>query len=115
AYVFDAGSGMVQRATEASFRYNMPALIPQNINHLFITHLHSDHIHDINELASARWWARQERLNLFGPKGIAAYAEHMHNMSTVEADIRVAGTPPELITDRHGYLTETTEIQDGLV
>lgn len=115
AYLFDAGGGMVHKATQASFRYDLPELLPQNVDYLFITHLHSDHIHDINELASARWWARQERLQLFGPKGIADYAENMHNMAAIEADIRAVGTPPELVTDRHGYLTDTTEIEDGLV
>jgi ribonuclease Z len=115
AYLFDAGGGAVQRAIEASARYDLPELIPQSIRHLFITHMHSDHIHDIAELASARWWSREHRLNVYGPRGIAEYIEHMNAMGDVEAAIRVPGTPPELINDRYGYRAITTEIEDGIV
>jgi ribonuclease Z len=115
AYIFDAGGGMVQRAVEASARHEMPELVPQSIRYLFITHLHSDHIHDMAELATARWWAREQRLHVFGPHGTAAYIEHMNAMSQVEADIRLAGTPPELVIDRRGYRAEVTEIDDGIV
>jgi ribonuclease Z len=115
AYVFDAGGGAVLRAAEAAERYDMPELIPQNIAHLFITHMHSDHLHDVAELAAARWWSRERRLRIWGPAGIGAYVEHMNAMTDIEADIRVAGTPPELIVDRHGYRATTTKIEDGVV
>ena len=115
AYVFDAGGGMVHRAVQAAARYGLPSLTPQNIGHLFLTHLHSDHIHDVAELASARWWGRQQRLQIFGPRGLRDYAEHMSAAAAIEADIRAAGTPPELITDREGFRTEVTEIEDGVV
>ncbi len=115
AYVFDAGGGSVQRAIEASNRYDIPELIPQRIRYLFITHMHSDHIHDLAELASARWWSRDHRLHVFGPRGMADYVGHMNAMSDVEADIRVPGTPPELINDRYGYRAIVTEIEDGVI
>jgi ribonuclease Z len=115
AYLFDAGGGVVHRAVQAAERLEMPALTPQNVAHLFITHLHSDHLHDVSELATARWWSRKRRLNIWGPRGMAAYVEHMNAMATVEAGVRVPGTPPELIADRQGYLAEVTEIQDGVV
>jgi ribonuclease Z len=115
AYLFDAGGGVVHRAAHAAERHDLPALVPQNIAHLFITHLHSDHLHDVSELATARWWARPRRLRIWGPAGMAAYVGHMNAMATVEADVRVPGTPPELITDRHGYLADATEIEEGIV
>jgi ribonuclease Z len=115
AYLFDAGGGVVHRATQAAERHGIQALTPQNVAHLFITHLHSDHLHDVSELATARWWSRQRRLRIWGPRGTAAYVEHMNAMATVEANVRVPGTPPELIADRQGYLAEATEIQDGVV
>ncbi|MDT8398360.1 MAG: MBL fold metallo-hydrolase [Pseudomonadales bacterium] len=115
AYVFDAGGGMVQRAVQASEKYRLPELNPQNINHLFITHIHSDHIHDVAELASSRWWGRQQRLKIWGPRGMAAYVDNMNAMAAIEAGIRSAGTPPQLITDTEGYLADITEIEPGLV
>lgn len=115
AYIFDAGSGVLMRAIEASEKYQLPALQPQNINHLFLTHLHSDHIHDVADLASSRWWSRPQRLAIFGPEGLGAYNDRMTEMATIEADLRAAGTPPQLVTDREGYKASATEISDGFV
>lgn len=115
AYLFDAGGGVAQRAIEASQRHDIPGLIPQEINHLFITHLHSDHLHDVAEIASARWWSRPQRLQVFGPRGTRAYMDLVDSAAAIEADIRAVGTPPELIVDREGFRTVVTEIEDGLV
>ena len=59
AYVFDAGAGMVRRAIEAAQKKGIEALYPTNIKHLFITHLHSDHVLDYSVLASTYWWRRE--------------------------------------------------------
>lgn len=115
AYIFDAGSGVLMRAIQASEKYQLPALQPQNINHLFLTHLHSDHIHDVADLASSRWWSRPQRLAIFGPEGLDAYNTSMTAMATIEADLRAAGTPAQLVTDREGYKASATEISDGFV
>ncbi len=115
AYVFDAGGGMRHRAIQAWQLYNIPELNPQDIQYLFITHLHTDHIHDIPELAGARWWARAQRLKIWGPQGLQAYTDSMTAMAAIEADIRAVGTPEQLVTDREGYKTEVTEIEDGIV
>mgnify|MGYP001317000602 FL=1 len=58
AYIFDVGGGVVQRAIEASSRLDIPALFPTNIQHVFITHLHSDHMLDLVELVWTLWWRR---------------------------------------------------------
>lgn len=115
AYVFDAGGGMVKRAQQASEKLGIRELNPQEINYLFITHLHSDHIHDISELASARWWSRPQRLAVYGPQGTAEYVRHMNAAAKIEADIRAVGTPEQLITDREGYVASATEIEAGVV
>ncbi len=115
AYVFDAGGGMVKRATQAYEIHDIPELYPQDIKYLFITHLHSDHIHDIAELSGHRWWGRQQKLSVFGPKGLSDYVDNMNAMLAIEANIRFIGTPPQLITDRQGYLASATEINEGIV
>lgn len=115
AYVFDAGGGMVKRAIDASGKMGIKELNPQEINYLFLTHLHSDHIHDVSELATSRWWSRPQRLSIHGPRGTARYVELTNEASKIEADIRALGTPEQLITDREGYVATATEIEDGLV
>lgn len=115
AYVFDAGGGMVKRAAQAWERYDIPELYPQDIKYLFLTHLHSDHIHDVSELATHRWWGRAQRLSVFGPKGIAEYVKNMTAMAAIEAETRAAGTPEQLVTDRFGYMANATEIEAGIV
>ncbi len=115
AYVFDAGGGMVKRATQAWGNLGVAELYPQDIKYLFITHMHSDHIHDIAELAGHRWWGRQQRLSVFGPRGLSDYVDNMNKMLSMEADIRAAGTPEQLVTDRYGYQANATEIEEGIV
>lgn len=115
AYVFDAGGGMVKRAIQASQAMGIRELDPQEINYLFLTHLHSDHIHDVSELATSRWWSRPQRLSIHGPKGTARYVELINQASRIEADIRSIGTPEQLIVDREGYVAVAAEIMDGLV
>ena len=56
AYVFDAGGGMVNRTVQAAQQYNLPELFPQDIKHLFLTHLHSDHVVDIPDLLLTGWF-----------------------------------------------------------
>ena len=115
AYVFDAGSGIQHRAVEAAQTLDVPGLDPQNINYLFITHLHSDHIHDVDNFAMSRWWARQQRLQIYAPAGINDYVRNMTAMAKIEADLRTAGTPAQLITDPQGYAAVAHEIAAGYV
>lgn len=114
-YLFDAGSGVHHRAIQAMQRYQLPALNPQELRYVFLTHLHSDHIHDLDNFAMSRWWSRNERLEVYGPVGLAAYVEHMNAMAGVEATLRSAGTPPEIIVDRAGYIANAHEVVPGLV
>lgn len=115
AYLFDAGDGVVMRAEEAHARLGIAELAPTRIEHLFLTHLHSDHIHDYSTLASALWWRRQQRLQAWGPKGLAELTEAMTDMMAVEARIRARGTPKEVIGNPDSYRVKVTEIDEGVV
>ena len=59
AYLFDVGHGVVQRAIEANQRLGITALAPVNIERVFFTHLHSDHMdrgdHDFDTLIGKQW------------------------------------------------------------
>ena len=50
---------MVRRLYEAEAR-GIPELNPLNIEHIFITHLHSDHIVDYPEFVFNYWWHREK-------------------------------------------------------
>lgn len=115
AYLFDAGAGVVIRAIEAWRRMKIEELNPGSICCLFFTHLHSDHIHDYSELASARWWERDFKLRAWGPKGLAELTEGLHKMAGVEARIRARGTPAEAMKHLDYYQVDVTEIEDGVV
>lgn len=94
AYVFDAGGGMVQRAIEAAQKKGIKALYPTNIKHLFLTHLHSDHVLDYAELAQTYWWRRTEQLNAYGPTGIKAMTDGYYAMMATDIAQRTNGNQP---------------------
>ncbi|GGO87415.1 ribonuclease Z [Marinobacterium nitratireducens] len=94
AYVFDAGGGMVQRAIEAAQKKGIEALYPTNIKHLFLTHLHSDHVLDYPELAATYWWRRTEQLSAYGPSGLQAMTDGYYEMLDTDIKLRTAGHQP---------------------
>ena len=78
AYLFDAGAGVVRRADEAAARYRIPGLVAPNLTRLFLTHLHSDHTLGFADVILTPWvTGRREALEVFGPQGTAAMAEHL--------------------------------------
>jgi ribonuclease Z len=51
---------------------------PMDIDHLFLTHLHWDHIVDLNYLLMTVWYCgRSEALNVYGPPGTRDMTEAM--------------------------------------
>ncbi|MGY0614934.1 MBL fold metallo-hydrolase [Vibrio sp. FJH11] len=94
AFVFDAGGGMVQKAIEAAQKKGINALYPTNIKHVFITHLHSDHILDISELAATYWWRRDDKVSLYGPVGTEKFVTGYYDMLSVDIGLRTSGKQP---------------------
>ena len=113
AYVFDAGGGMVQRAIEASERLGIGELYPTRIEHLFITHLHSDHMLDYAELAATLWWRRENQLQAWGPQGLEEMSEGMYTMMAKDIALRTSGNQP--VVNPEFYRVAVTEIQQGVV
>jgi len=59
----DCGSGVTQRLKEAKISLT-------DINALFLTHLHSDHVVDLYQLIISSWHSyRTKSWRIFGPKG----------------------------------------------
>ena len=68
-YLFDAGSGVSQRLNQSNIKSS-------EIEALFITHMHSDHIIDIYQLYISGWHqGRIEPFKIIGPVGIRDFFE----------------------------------------
>ena len=68
-YLFDVGSGVTQRLNESGVKSS-------EIDILFITHMHSDHIVDIYQLYISGWHqGREEPFKIVGPSGIREFFE----------------------------------------
>lgn len=65
--LFDCGGGVVSRLIEAGHA-------PHNIDYLFFSHLHSDHMLDYARLIHAAWEIDGKAIRVFGPRPI----KHIH-------------------------------------
>ena len=90
ALLFDAGPGLVRRATAASRAE--PALGPERLEHVFLTHLHSDHTVGLPDLMRTPWVVgRAAPLHVYGPPGTAALVEHLEQAFTEDTRVRTTG------------------------
>ncbi len=70
-FIFDSGRGITMRLQQAGIPLS-------NIEQVFLTHLHSDHISGLSDLWLTSWiWQRPTQLKLTGPKGTQALAKHL--------------------------------------
>ncbi len=104
-FLFDAGRGASIRLKQA----NIPI---QQINHIFLTHLHSDHISGFSDLWSTSWiWQRQQPLHVYGPKGTNAFAHHSYQAHSQDIHFRTKNTG---LSESASQL-QSKEINDGEV
>jgi len=112
AYLVDCGPGVVRRANEAAMR-GVDALRLHNLNHVFISHLHSDHTLGLPDLIFTPWvLERQAPLQVFGPVGTLAMTSHLQDAWGEDKHIRIDGLEP---ANLFGYQTEVSEIEAGLI
>ncbi len=60
--LFDCGSGVLPRLTDCTA-----------IKHVFLTHLHLDHVADVMSLIKAKWLCESYDLAIYGPSGTDAW------------------------------------------
>jgi ribonuclease Z len=86
-FLFDTGRG-------ALLRLNQSRILPNEINNIFFTHLHSDHILGFSDILMTGWvYHRQKPLNVFGPPGTTNFIDS--TIKSFEEDIKVRSLPPE--------------------
>ena len=86
--LFDCGRGVIIRLTEAG-------VSPKEIDGLFLTHLHSDHIVGIPDLWLSGWFlGRSKPLPIWGPQGTSSMAKHLAQAFAFDTRIRQAAPDP---------------------
>ena len=84
-FLFDAGSGAARNLARMGFN-------PGDIDSLFITHYHSDHIDGLGEVLLQRWAgaAREEPLPVYGPTGVDGVLAGFMQAYTLDKSYRIA-------------------------
>jgi len=104
SYLFDVGRGALQRLEQIGVSYD-------NLDAIFLTHLHSDHVVGLPDLWLIGWLLanRSRPLRIFGPEGTNAMVEHLVQAFAYDIGIRISddGRSPE------GAQLEVIEVTDG--
>ena len=105
ALVFDAGRGLLMRLRGANVG-------PAQVHTQFITHLHSDHVTDFNDLVTMHWAMNLEpkTLPVVGPPGTQAFCDNTIEMLRPDIGWRI---------EHHADLTwepdlRVTEVTEGV-
>jgi len=104
--LFDCGRGVLLRAAAAGSGAGA-------VRSVFLTHLHSDHTTDLNDVITTRWITSfsPNPLKVVGPVGTAALVDATEAMLATDIGYRL---------EHHGDLTwrpstEVTEVSEGVV
>ena len=105
-FLFDAGRGALQRLTQLKLSW-------RDVNGVFLTHLHSDHVVGFPDLWLTGWLTAQREapLQVWGPKGTKNMMSHLEQ--AYEFDIRMR------LADEHasatGVVILASDIASGFV
>lgn len=111
-YLVDFGPGVVRRAS-AAFRNGVKGLAVNKLRIAFATHLHSDHTVGLADLILTPWvLERTEPLELYGPHGLRAMADHIVKAYAQDIQLRLNGGEP---SNKTGWRVNTHEIRPGVV
>lgn len=105
-FLFDTGRATLQRMYECG----IPAA---KVEHVFITHLHSDHICGMPDFWMTAWYVmhRSNPLKIFGPEGTQRFVDGMKEMHHFDLDVR----PKYETAAPEGLEIEPHEFEEGVV
>ena len=106
-FIFDAGRGAMQRLHQLGIPFG-------DIDAMFLTHHHSDHVVGFPDLWLTGWigrpWGRRSApLEVWGPQGTQQMMEHLPQAFAVDLRVRRRNYPPE------GVKLVAHEIREGVV
>jgi ribonuclease Z len=92
-FVFDAGRGALQRLTQLGVRW-------QDVQGVFLTHLHSDHVVGFPDLWLTGWLiapGRNVPLPVWGPSGTSSMMAHLERAYEADINVRIVndGVAPD--------------------
>lgn len=93
--LFDCGERATVNLIRAGFS-------PMDVDHVFLTHLHWDHMVDCNYLFFSTWNCGKTSLNIYGPVGTERMVAGMLEMHHLDVEFvkRFVASLPDHITDR---------------
>jgi ribonuclease BN (tRNA processing enzyme) len=113
SYLVDFGVGVVRRAAAAE-RKGIRALGVTGLTRAFATHLHSDHTLGFADLIFTPWVLERETpLDVYGPRGLKAMANHL--VEAYAEDIRIRATGGEPVHKYDPKIVNVHEIAAGVV
>jgi ribonuclease BN (tRNA processing enzyme) len=114
-YLVDFGPGVIRRIAALSPNWggSIDGMNVINLEHAFLTHIHSDHTAGLSDLLLTPWvMGRENKLNLFGPAGLEGMALSLLDAYKDDIDYRMNGSQPSNGT---GYKFNFTELDNGIV
>ena len=116
AYLVDAGAGIVRRAATAARDRSLKSLQAANLRIVFLTHLHSDHTVGLPDLMLSPWTlGRRVALELYGPAGTSAMAQHLLEAYRVDIDTRTNADGNQRDYPEGHNVNATHEVRAGVV
>ncbi len=106
-FLFDAGRGAMQRLVQLGVRW-------QDVQGVFLTHLHSDHVVGFPDLWLTGWLivpGRNVPLPVWGPTGTAQMMSHLEQAYTYDIGVRVANDR----ASREGAMLLTRDVGEGVI
>jgi ribonuclease Z len=80
--LFDSGRGVVQRLQQLDIRIS-------DIQQIFLTHLHSDHVSALDDIWLTGWvYQRPIPLNIYGPEGAKSFVDHLRQAYSYDVQLR---------------------------
>lgn len=110
-YLFDFGTGLIRNLNKIASQ--LEGFKINQLEHAFLTHLHSDHTLGLADLMLTPWiLGRKVPLNIFGPHGIRNMADHLTEAYKIDLDQRINGLEK---ANPLGCQTNVTEISSGVI
>jgi len=104
-FLFDAGRGVTIRLQQAG-------ITPNQIDKVFLTHLHSDHISGLDDLWITGWvWQREQLLGVSGPTGTHQLIAGLRDAYAADISYRIENVD---LDDGRAKI-ESVEIEPGVV
>jgi ribonuclease Z len=106
-YLFDAGRGALQRLHQMGIRW-------RDVDGVFLTHLHSDHVVGFPDLWLTGWLVgagRNRPLDVWGPAGTKRMTSHL--TQAFEFDVRIRASDDRAALE--GASLVTKEVGEGVV